>query len=130
MDNLGKKPLIYLAFPLAEDVFPKLATKAISSILDKVKRKISGQGVVRAKKWFTLFIFMPIDDMDHFISRITIKFRPINWCCYWNSKIWNKKTRRWISSCYDGIYDSLIDSTYWMASSLIQLITPSLINPM
>ena len=50
MDKLGKKPLIYLAFPLAEDVFPKLATKAISSILDKVKRKISGQGVVRAKK--------------------------------------------------------------------------------
>ena len=35
MNNLGKKALLDLAVPLAEDVLPKLATKATLSLLEK-----------------------------------------------------------------------------------------------
>ena len=41
---------------MAKDVFTKVATKAISYVLDKSKRKISGQGIARAGKRFILFI--------------------------------------------------------------------------
>ena len=47
---MGKKELLDLAFPLAKDVLPKLATKPNSSVLNKFKRKISGQGGVRTGK--------------------------------------------------------------------------------
>ena len=40
LGNLGKKVLLDLAVPLAKDVFPKLATIATSSILDKFERKM------------------------------------------------------------------------------------------
>ena len=68
---MGKKELLDLAFPLAKDVLPKLATKPNSSVLNKFKRKISGQGGVRTGKWFTLFI--PNQDMDIIIIEITRK---------------------------------------------------------
>ena len=48
--NLDKKALLDLAVPLDEDVLPKLATKSTSSVLDKLKRKIIGQGDIRAGK--------------------------------------------------------------------------------
>ena len=41
--KLGKKALLNLTVPLAKNIFPKLACKAISSILDKFDWKISGQ---------------------------------------------------------------------------------------
>ena len=44
--NLDKKALVDLAVPFAEDVFPKLATKATSSVFDKFERKISGKGAI------------------------------------------------------------------------------------
>ena len=47
---MGKKELLDLAFPLAKDVLPKLATKSNSSVLNKFERKISGQGGVRTGK--------------------------------------------------------------------------------
>ena len=50
MSNLDKKALLDLAVPLDEDVLPKLATKSTSSVLDKLKRKIIGQGDIRAGK--------------------------------------------------------------------------------
>ena len=81
---MGKKELLDLAFPLAKDVLPKLATKSNSSVLNKFERKISGQGGVRTGKWFTLFI--PNQDMDIIIIEITRKIRSINWWRYWNSK--------------------------------------------
>ena len=56
MGNLGKKALLDLAVPLTKDVLPKLATKATSSVLDEVERKMSGRGAVRAGKGFILFI--------------------------------------------------------------------------
>ena len=37
--KLGKKVLLDLAVPLAKDVWPKLATKAIFSVLDKIENK-------------------------------------------------------------------------------------------
>ena len=64
--NLGKKALINLAIPLAENVVSKLATKATSAILDKFKRKITGKRTVRAGKWFTLFVSNK--DMDDIIK--------------------------------------------------------------
>ena len=66
--NLGKKALINLAIPLAENVVSKLATKETSAILDKFKRKITGKRTVRAGKWFTLFVSSK--DMDDIIKII------------------------------------------------------------
>ena len=48
------------------DVLPKLATKVISSALDKSERKISCQGAVKAGKGFDLFISN--GDMDDIIK--------------------------------------------------------------
>ena len=56
MSNLGKIGLIDLAVLLAKDVLPKLATKGTSSILDKLEKKVSGRGAVRAENRFNLFI--------------------------------------------------------------------------
>ena len=47
---------------------PELSTKAASSILDKFEKKISGKGVVRAGKGFTLFISNK--DMDDVIKTV------------------------------------------------------------
>ena len=67
ISNLCKKALIYLVVPLAENVLPKLATKAKTSpAIDKFERKISGRGAVRAGKGFTLFISN--EDMDDIIK--------------------------------------------------------------
>ena len=63
--NLDKKALIDLAVSLAKDVSAKLATKAVSSVIDKFERKISRRGAVRAEKGFTLFISN--EDMDHMV---------------------------------------------------------------
>ena len=41
---------------MAKDIFPKLATKATSSGIDKLERKISGTTFVRAGRIFNLFI--------------------------------------------------------------------------
>ena len=54
--------MLDLTVLLAKDVLPKVATKATSSVLDKFERKISGKGVVRVEKGFTLFISN--EDMD------------------------------------------------------------------
>ena len=48
--------MLDLTVLLSKDVLPKLATKTTSSVLDKLERKISGKGAVRAEKGFTLFI--------------------------------------------------------------------------
>ena len=56
MGNLGTKALKDLAALLTKDVFPKLASKPTSSILDKIEIKISGQEAIRAGKECTLFI--------------------------------------------------------------------------
>ena len=54
--KIGKEELIDLAVPLAKDVLPNLATKAILSALDKFERKISGQGASKLGKRFA-FIY-------------------------------------------------------------------------
>ena len=56
LGNLITNVLLDLTAPLDNDVLPKLANKATSSVLDKFERKISGQRAVRARKGFTLFI--------------------------------------------------------------------------
>ena len=40
INNLGKKALLDLAVTLAEDVLPKLATKATLSLLEKFEKKV------------------------------------------------------------------------------------------
>ena len=52
----AKKVLLDLAVPLAKGLLPKLATKATSSGIDKLERKISGKTFVRAGRIFNLFI--------------------------------------------------------------------------
>ena len=61
MGNLGKKALMNFAVPVATNVLPKLA-KATSSVLAKLKKKISWQGGVRAGKGLTFFISNEIMD--------------------------------------------------------------------
>ena len=58
--------MLDLVVPLPKDVLPKLATKATSCVLDKLKKKITGQGAVRAERGFTLFISN--EDMDDIIK--------------------------------------------------------------
>ena len=53
---------------MAKDVLPKLANKATLSILDKVLRKISGKGVLRARKEVSLLT--PNDDIDNIVGII------------------------------------------------------------
>ena len=64
--NLGRKVLLDFGVPLTKDVLPKLATKATSSAIVKLERKISRKDVVRASEWFTLFISN--EDMDDIIK--------------------------------------------------------------
>ena len=55
--KLGKERLTKFAVPLVKDVLPKLVTKADFPIIDKLERKISGQGAIRPGKgflWFTI----------------------------------------------------------------------------
>ena len=54
--------------PLAKDILPQLASKATSSATDNLERKISGQGVIRAAKGFTLLILN--EDMDGIVRII------------------------------------------------------------
>ena len=51
-------------------MLPKLVTKATLSVLDKFERKISGQGAVRAGKWYNLF--NSNEDMDDIIKIIML----------------------------------------------------------
>ena len=54
---------------MAKDGLPKLATKAISSTIGKLERKISGKGAVRAGKVFTLFISNEdMNDINKFVE--------------------------------------------------------------
>ena len=51
---------------MAEDVLPKLRTRAVSSVIDIFERKPSGSGAVRAGKGFNLFISK--NDMNDIIK--------------------------------------------------------------
>ena len=53
--NLGKKALTNLTIPLARDNLPELISNLTSNAINKFDSKISGKGVVRAEKGFTLF---------------------------------------------------------------------------
>ena len=54
--------------PLAKDILPQLAPKATSSAIDNFERKISGHGVIRAAKGFTLLILN--EDMNGIVRII------------------------------------------------------------
>ena len=90
LGNLGKKLISDLAIPLARDNLYGLVSSLASSAINKCERKISGKGAVRVKKGFPLFISS--EDMNDIIEiiKVTIRFKCINWWCYWNSKTWNK----------------------------------------
>ena len=90
------------------------------SILDKFERKISGRGAIRAEKRLTLFIsnedtddimkmVEPLENLGLLTDSVTVTVKH---------EI--KKTRRWISWCYDGIYGFFIDKWYhWKMSHKI-----------
>ena len=68
LGNLGKKALTNIAVPLAKDNIPRLVSNLASSAINKFDRKISGKGVVRAGKGFTLCVSN--EDMNDIIKII------------------------------------------------------------
>ena len=68
LGNLGKKVLTKIAILLAIDNLPALVSNLSSNAINKFERKISGKGVVRAGKWFTVFILN--EDMNDIIKTI------------------------------------------------------------
>ena len=56
LGNLGKKALTIITIPLARDNLPGLVINLTSNAINKIERKVSGKGAVRAGKVFTLFI--------------------------------------------------------------------------
>ena len=55
MSKLGKKSMIRPCCFFGKKLFSYTITKAASSAIEKFDRKIIGVGVVRARKWFTIF---------------------------------------------------------------------------
>ena len=66
--NLGKKTLTHIAISLARDNLPWLVSNLTSNSINKLERKISGTGAVRAGKGFTSFISN--EDMNYTIKII------------------------------------------------------------
>ena len=110
LDNLGKKAPANFAIPWATEnlrgLVSNLTANAIKSLeKKKKKKKKSGKWVVRTGKGFTLFIFNEdTNDIIEIIKsledfRVSLEDYLLRWC-YWNSKAWNKITRRWISWGY------------------------------
>ena len=98
LTNLGKKALTNVAIPLARDNLPGLVSNLASNAMNIFERKISGKGIVRVGKGFTLFIsnenmndiikiMKPLEDSNELTDSITETVKH---------EI--KKTRRWISS--------------------------------
>ena len=54
LGNLGKKALTNIAIPLVRENLPGLGSNLTSNAINNFERKISGKGVVRARKAFTL----------------------------------------------------------------------------
>ena len=54
--NLDNKALANVAIPLDRDNLPGLVSNIALNTINKLKRKISGKGAVKAGKGFTLFI--------------------------------------------------------------------------
>ena len=106
ISNLDKIALINLPVPLAEDVLPKLATKATFFTLYKFERKISRQGDVRAATRFTLFILN--EDMDDIIKIVKSQKHSDGV----TETVKHKKNKNVDFWCADGTYGCFIDSTY------------------
>ena len=66
LGDWGKKALTNIAIPLATDNLPELVCNLTSNAITKFERKITGKGVVRAGKGFTLFILN--EDMNDIIK--------------------------------------------------------------
>ena len=124
---MGKEALLGLAVPLAKDVLPKLATKATSSVLDTFERKKSGHGVVKAGKWFTLFILLTYGwycQNPKVPGRFRVLIRSATKTVKHEIKI---EEDRFHGAMMGSIASFLIAP---MASSLIQPVASSLINAM
>ena len=94
-DKVDRKAVIKVAVNLAKNIFQQLATRETLSVFDNFEKnawKWSGARPVRSGKKFALLIWHK--DMDQTI-RIK-RFSSMNLWCYWNSKTWNKKTKKWI----------------------------------
>ena len=66
--NKNKKVITDFTIPLARDNLTELVSSSASSAINKFERKISGKGVVRAVKVFTLFISN--EDMNDIVKII------------------------------------------------------------
>ena len=82
LSKLEKKALTNISIPLARDNVLVLVSNLNSNAINKFERKTSGEGSLRAGKWFTLFvskenmnniikIIKSLEDSDVLIDRVT-----------------------------------------------------------
>ena len=124
MGNLGKKALLDLSVSLAEDVWPKLATKATSSVFDKFEGKMSGQGDARAGKGFILFV-LNTDDVIKIVKLIGDSGLLIDGSTETIKHEIKKQDAGFLGAMMPPMAASLIGS---LAHSLIQPMASSLVN--
>ena len=89
LSNLWKKAIANIAILLARDTLLGLVSNLTSNAKNKFEPNISGKGTVRAGE----------------------RFGCINRWSYWNSKTWNKKTRRRISWSFLSTVSCFIKAT-------------------
>ena len=108
--NLGKKPLTNIAILLARDNLSGLVNNLTSNAINKFERKISGQGVVRAGKGFTLFTFNEnMNDAIEIIKSLEDSGLLIDGITE-TVKHEIKKTRRWISWSFVSTFSRFISA--------------------
>ena len=68
MRNLSKKAIIDLAILLAKDVWPELASKVTSSILDKLEKKVKWERSSRNRNRIHFIHCKDIDDVTKIVK--------------------------------------------------------------
>ena len=112
LGNLGKKELLDFAVPLAKDVLFKAVTKATLSALDKLERKVRGEGAVRAEKGFNFFISNEdMNDIFKIVESLKKSVLVIDGAAETVKHEIEKKKVDFFG-LYDGTNGCFIDSTY------------------
>ena len=112
--NLGKKAKTNLAIPLSRDKLLGLVSNLTSNAINKLERKKNAKVDVRTQKWFSWCIG---NEGVNDIIKIIKRFGCIIWLNQWNSKTWNKKTKKRISwgffstsSCFNSVAINFFNS--------------------
>ena len=103
MCNLSKKAIIDLAILLAKDVWPELASKVTSSILDKLEKKVKWERSSRNRNRIHFIHCKDIDDVTKIVKLLENAGCGfyIDQCYNWKRSHESRKTTRWISVIID-----------------------------